>query len=340
MNIKDQDEEAELSLLGNNLLNQKNFDEAIKVFDKRVQKYPKSAQAHIDLGVGHYQNSDAKQAIKSYRTALDLEPRYFEVWHFLGNILMAEGDKLEGLECFKKFFYYDPFQADIRKMNDAMKAGNFNEAQQFSAHVLNRHGSHPHALEVMAELSNRAGFHEEAEKLLRHGLVYSPYNIILWFKLVDTLEKLGKHEARIKVAKNIFKLEPNVIQSSTQLGNALAIAGQYEEALVVYQHGLTVDDKCANTLYQYGHTLKTLGRREECEKAYRKCLKFKRYNGGVYWALANLKVVKFDEKDIKAMNFILNDNACPPDQASQAGFALAKAYEDKEEYDTAFKYYT
>jgi len=339
LNIKDQDDEAKLSQLGNNLLQQKKFDEAIKVFDKCALKYPKSAKAHIDLGAGYFEIGNANQAIKSYRTALDLEPRYFETWHFLGNLLMAEGDKVEGINCFKKFFYYDPFQAEIRKMKAAMNSGNFKEAQQISVQVLNRHGSHPHALEVIADISNSTGAYEAAEKVLRHGLIYSPYNIVLWFKLVDTIAMLGKHEERIKVAKKIFELEPDIIQSYTLLGDALATAGQYEEALETYQRGLTVDNKCANTYYQCGLMLKTLNRREECEKAYRKCLEFKKFNGGVYWALANLKVVKFDKVDIKAMKSILNDKTCPADQASQAGFALGKAYENLQKFDTAFEYY-
>lgn len=281
----------------------------------------------------------SEEAIKTYKKTVEREPQNSQAWHFLGNLLMEKGQKEEGLECFKKSFYYDPYQAEIREMMASMKAENFQMAQQVSVQVLNRHDSHPHALDVLADLSNRAGVFEEAEKLLRHGLTYSPYNIVLWFKLVDTLARLGKHAERIKACQKIFELEPDIIQSSTLLGDALAIAGQYEKALEAYLHGLSVDEKNANTLYQCGHMLKTLGRREECEKAYRECLEFKNFNGGVYWALANLKIVKFDEEDIKAMKSILNDKTCPPDQASQAGFALGKAYEDRQEFDEAFEYY-
>lgn len=333
------DDEVGLNLLSHSLLKQNKLDKAMAMFKHIIQKYPNSPRANADLGILYDRQGNSKEAIKSYGKALDLEPEYSEIWHFLGNLLMEKGDKEQGLDCFKKSFYYDPYQDEIRKMQSAMQAQNIKEASIISAQVLERHNHHPHALTVMADIATGAGAHQDAQKMLRTGLDYSPYNLMLWFKLVSALGELGHHEERIEAAQKLFELEPELIQTSALLGDTLANAGLYDKALEAYAHGLKIDNKSANTLLQYGHMLKTLGRREECEQAYRNCLKLKNFNGAVYWALADLKNSKFTAKDIEAMHDIMVDGNSPAAQASQAGFALGKSYEDMQDFDTAFEYY-
>lgn len=297
-----------------------------------------------DIGLmllGHSLNKQEKsqEAIKYFKQTVKLEPRHSEVWHILGNLLMAKGEKAEGLECFKKSINYDPFQGEIRKIRIAINERNIQLATQICLQVLDRHNDHPQALMSMIEIATLAGAYEDARSMLRQGLAHSPYNIIFWFKLVETLAALGEHHERIKAAQKTFELEPELVQTSALLGDALAKAGLYDRALEAYAHGLEIDGNDANTLLQYGHMLKTLGRREECERAYRKSLKLQGFDGAAYWAMADLKDFKFSDHDLKEMKAILKGESASAAQASQAGFAIAKAYEDMEEFDTAFEYY-
>jgi histidinol dehydrogenase len=55
-----------------------------------------------------------------------------------------------------------------------------------------------------------------------------------------------------------------------------------------------------------GHALKTIGSREECERAYLNAIKYFPLSGEAYWSLANLKTYKFSALQIKEMNKLIS----------------------------------
>ena len=51
----------------------------------------------------------------------------------------------------------------------------------------------------------------------------------------------------------------------------------------------------------YGHALKTVGRQQDGIAAYRRGLALAPTLGELWWSLANLKTVSFDDADVAAM---------------------------------------
>lgn len=66
--------EEALKDLGSTLLGEKKPSKAIDVFQYRVDTYPRSAQAHVDLGEAYIQKGDAEQARECFKQALILAP--------------------------------------------------------------------------------------------------------------------------------------------------------------------------------------------------------------------------------------------------------------------------
>jgi tetratricopeptide (TPR) repeat protein len=87
-----------------------------------------------------------------------------------------------------------------------------------------------------------------------------------------------------------------------------------------------------------GHALKTLGNREECERAYHNAIKHYPLSGEAYWSLANLKTYQFDSNEIVAMENAIKNNM-HQDELIQVYFALGKAYETNKNYKKSFKNY-
>jgi len=92
-----------------------------------------------------------------------------------------------------------------------------------------------------------------------------------------------------------------------------------------------------------GHMLKTVGRQEEAVAAYRDCIRLKPGNGEIYWSLANLKTYRLSDEDIRAMEAQVERKDEDEDFNSQSRvnflFALAKAHEDRGNFDRAWQYY-
>jgi len=61
--------------------------------------------------------------------------------------------------------------------------------------------------------------------------------------------------------------------------------------------------------------------------------------GSAYWALADLKTYQFNQKQINELTAFVENTQHDASQRCQAGFALAKAYEDNKDYQYAFEYY-
>lgn len=66
--------EGQLNNYGYQLLGQKNYDEAIRIFTMNTEKFPESANAWDSLGEGHALAGNKKDAIKSFKKSLSMNP--------------------------------------------------------------------------------------------------------------------------------------------------------------------------------------------------------------------------------------------------------------------------
>jgi uncharacterized membrane protein len=68
-------DEDQLNGLGYQLINQKKFGDAIRIFQLNVQAYQQSSNAYDSLGEAYMDAGDKVQAIASYRKSLELNPK-------------------------------------------------------------------------------------------------------------------------------------------------------------------------------------------------------------------------------------------------------------------------
>jgi tetratricopeptide (TPR) repeat protein len=113
-----------------------------------------------------------------------------------------------------------------------------------------------------------------------------------------------------------------------------AALGEFEKALQGRPHN-------AAMWMSYGHTLKTLGRRDDSIDAYRRSITLRPAMGEAWWSLANLKAVSFSSADIAAMRAALAEEPgkLSFDDAFHLHFALGKALEDAGDYQASFRHY-
>ena len=115
--------------------------------------------------------------------------------------------------------------------------------------------------------------------------------------------------------------------------------GDYETALATFDDVLQQVPGDPITLTSKGHAYKTCGQYESAVSSYRSALASQPQYGEAYYSLSNLKIYTFSGDEIKDMHAQdSNVNLSHIDRVYLC-FALGKAYEDKGDFETSFKYY-
>jgi Tfp pilus assembly protein PilF len=88
---------------------QKKTDEARNEYLAEVREFPKSARAHIDLGVSYIVEKNFKVANEEFETALKIEPGYMPAYFRIGQgAVLTSSNYAHGEEALRKYLVYTP----------------------------------------------------------------------------------------------------------------------------------------------------------------------------------------------------------------------------------------
>ena len=196
------------------------------------------------------------------------------------------------------------------------------------------------AIRMLAELAARIGRLHDAENLLRRAVELAPGWAAPKANLALILGRTGRPAEAMTLLDEIFTLDPDDIGHWNLKAATLGRLGDYDEAMGLYQAVLERSPKQPRVWSSYGHLLKTVGRLDEGIAAYRKAIEIRPTLGEAWWSLANLKTVRFDERDVAAMQAALAAPALEEEDRLHLEFALGKAMHDAGSADEAFAHYS
>jgi tetratricopeptide (TPR) repeat protein len=151
---------------------------------------------------------------------------------------------------------------------------------------------------------------------------------------------MGRPAEAMELLDDIFAEEPEDLGHWSLKAATLGRLGDFDEAIKIYEDLIAETPNRPRLLVSYGHMLKTIGRLAEGIEAYRKAIAFNASLGDAWWSLANLKTVKFDDADIKAMETALEAPGLTDQDRLHIQFALGKAFHDAGRPDDAFANYS
>lgn len=91
-----------LILEGNELFEQKKYEEAVAKFKEIVEKVPELYQINLNIGNCYYEMGDYDSAISCYKAVLEKEPENKDALVSLGNVYLEKGELEKGMELFNK----------------------------------------------------------------------------------------------------------------------------------------------------------------------------------------------------------------------------------------------
>ena len=329
-----------LRMLSHALLKQGKLPGAEVEIRKAIGLLPNFPPLIEDLGGVLATNGKLNEAIECFEKAIRLDPNRPTAHKKLGQALAAAGRMQEADEAYEIFFEKDPARGRVAIGADHMKAGRLDEAVESLKAVLKEEPQNVDALRFLAvtykKQDKRLG---DAEALLRRALEVAPDFLQAAIDLGTLLQTMNKHNDAIAIFEDAVRRNPDNAVVWAGLGSTNSMAGYPEKAVEAYTKSIELNPNIPATHLSAAHALKTVGDQEGSLREYRTAIRLRPQLGEVYWSMANLKIFKFEQEEVAAMEQQLENGNLTDTADVHFRFALGKAYEDKRDYDSAWKYY-
>ena len=327
------------ALLGALLVKMDRREEAERTLRAVVVDAPSFAKPAEDLGFLLVQAGRPADALPFLERATHLDPSLERAWFTLGKALALLGRGKEADVAFEKCFERSPERRIMALAAEHQKEGRFDEAERLYRRVLRDNPRNVDALRLLALIAIKADKADDAELLLQQAIGIAPDFLLA---ILD-LGKLCKEQDRFGEALECFEraiaLEPSQVQSHFLRAATLARASFTHEAIAAYRQCLALRPGHAGALLGLGHALNAIGDNDGAVAAYDECIQVTPESGETYWSLANLKTYRFDDAAIAEME----KRVAAPGGSRQSEvnflFALAKAWEDRGDFERAWEFY-
>lgn len=333
-----------VALLGATLLKSNKIPEAEKFLRRAVKLAPTFAKPHEDLGHLLLNKGEPAEAVRVLKTATRLDPDLGNAFFNLGKGLSMLSMGKQADEAFERSFELNPERKKLALAAEHQNAGRLDEAQQVYKEVLRNNPTNVDALRLMGTIALLKERIYEAERLFRRAVANAPDFVMAQLDLGRALKEQNRLEEAIEQFRKVINLEPANIPAHYLMASALSLTAQTYEAIEVYQRVLELHPKHAGAMLGLGHVLKTVGRQEEAIEAYRNCIRHLPQNGETWWSMANLKTYRLTDEDIEQMQSMVSGSDDQDQKINEQSminilFALAKAFEDRGNYEQAWDYY-
>ncbi len=229
-----------LVLLGNLYFGKGMYDEALKWYDKAIEKDPDNVEAWNNKGFLMFIKGLYKEALHYYKKALEIDPNYKEAWynrgyahHAIGKLRIAVAD------------YWHALKIDPR---DEVAWNNMGNA-----------------------LYNLGRYMESIPYFMKAVQVNPNYEIS-WNNIGNALNKIGLHRESLPFHEKALSINPKFDYAWHAKGHALCELGDYENAFECLENAIELNPEYGETWYWRGYVLFKLGMYEESIESLKKAL--------------------------------------------------------------------
>jgi tetratricopeptide (TPR) repeat protein len=228
------------SNLGNALVGQRRFEEAIAHYQKALALKPDLAKVYINLGFASAQQGRLPEAIGYYHKALETTPDDVEAYYNLGLALASQGQFDAAMAQYQKALEIKPDFVEAHSNLGMVLASQ----RQFDA--------------AMAQY--------------RQALQINPNYFQARNNLGYALAGQGRFDEAIRHYRKALQIQPDCAMVHRNLGDALVAQGRLDDAIAHYQKTLQLQPTDAVAHFNLGNALTRRDRADEAAICYRKAL--------------------------------------------------------------------
>lgn len=328
-----------LGLLGAILLKRNKIADAETYLQKTIELAPTFAKPHEDLGMLYLSQNQAERACGFFEKAVQLDPTQASAVFGLANALFRSGRKREAEIAHKRYLDLSPIGKALAEASRLRQEGQAGAAEEICDSILKQDPENVEALRMLARIASDDERHVIAEGLLRKVVKLSPDHSVSYEDLGRFLVDNGRVPEAVAYMQKAIGLEPSKFASHLMLADAFSMLGRNTEALESYERCLVLEPDEPSALLGKGHLLRVRGRRTEAAACYRKCVAAQPAFGGAYWSLASLKDLSLTDTEVAEMRNRIDSGALDAESEVSFHFAIARAYENKKDFDAAWQEY-
>ena len=302
-----------------------------------ARQQPGSPQTHLELGLALAALGETDASLGALRHAVGLRGDLPDAWRAIADQLLLKGETTGADAAYGQYIRVGVADPALRAAAEALADDRLAIAERLLRERLRTHPSDVAAMRMLAETGTRLGRYADAEGLLEHCLDLAPGFDAARHNLAMVLYRQQKAADALPHIERLRAAEPDETGYRNLHAACLAMVGDYERAIALYETLLAASPDLPRVWLSLGHSLRTAGRRTDAVAAYKRAIDLEPGLGDAYWSLANLKTEPFSPQDEAAMASRLED--AKGEDAFQLLFALGKAAEDRADFATAFARY-
>ena len=312
---------------------------ALATLDRLLAIDPEYARAHQERGHVLLTDNQLDQARQAYETAVRLNPALLAAWKALVSLRRLAGfaDLAEAAQAEADHLAALP--KELQSVSAFIHEGRLQKADRLCRHYLQSHKQDVEGIRLLAGIAERTELMADAEFLLETALELAPDHERCRSDYANLLLRMQKFERAHDQTLRLVEQRPEDPASLALHANAKAGIGEHEQAIDLYNRVIARSEGQHRLHVMRGHAEKTIGRLDAAVASYRQAFALQPDHGDAFWSLANTKTYRFTEAELAHMQDYARRPATALEDRIHLCFALGKAYEDQEGFETAFAYY-
>ncbi len=317
---------------------QGNSQTAIEMIHRALRNAPYSGLMHYDLGIIYRETEQLELAIKSFQTAIQLDPQQPNAIEMLGKTLIESCRYQDAITFFSGLLKQRPQDAELYfQLGIAQnRLGDLAEAELSIKKSLQLcPGNNQRFNELGAVLWSQKKLTQAADAF---GLAVKrdPENASAWSNLGAVLHELNQLPKAFIMLKQAVKLAPKFAGAHFNLANLHRDFGNFDEAVLHYQQAITHSPENVEFRINYVTALNNLGKFDESARQCREIIKIDPEYGPAYYALFTFNAEHVTDEEVQKLDELLHRSEIPDSDKLKAYFGLGKRYEKLKQYDKAF----
>ncbi|MGJ3241941.1 MAG: tetratricopeptide repeat-containing sulfotransferase family protein [Opitutales bacterium] len=318
---------------------QQAYDRALDTLNQLLERNPGYGRAYQEQGYNLANTGRKTEAAEAFARAVDCNPGLLPSWQALA-ALHAENDRQEEARFARaQADYLEQLPPELQGATDLMHEGRLKKAEQLCRGFLQQHKQHIEGMRLLAEIGIRLKVYDDAEFLLESAVAFDPKHLGARMDYLKVLNRKGKFQPAREQAEILLKTQPNNPAFQLALANALTGLGEFEEGIRRLRGCLDTAPDKAGVLVMLGHAEKAVGNLDAAIDAYQRAFRLKPDYGDAYWSLANTKTYRFADAELERMREQIEHPDIDDEDRAHLCFAAGKAYEDRQAYEDAFRFY-
>jgi len=312
---------------------------ALAVLQQLKAVDPQYARAYQEAGHNLLRLGEWARAQAAFQRAIELNRALPASWRELAALYRRHGMPSAADTAQAEFDRLQQLPAELVSVSSLIQESKLFQAETLCRGFLRKCPHHVEAMRLLAVLGMKLFIYDDAEFLLESCVEFEPDHWLARHDYVNVLHKRQKYEKALEQARILHQAFPDNHAFELALANENVAVGNFDTALSLYDRIVQLRPQLEYPHLSRGHALKTVGKLDAAIESYRSAYRARPGFGDAYWSLANLKTYRFSDAEISAMHQHLDDPSTATVDRYHLCFALAAAYEARQDFATAFRFY-